>query len=138
MDTTKLITGTLIGTIAGFIAGFLIYGMALSGYMADNISGGLEQPDMVWIVLGHLVHAFIITYIFIKWAGISTAASGAKAGALIVFFVNLGMDFLYMGSTTMITGGVATALVDSIAAAIVWAVGGAAIGWWLGRGAAKA
>jgi hypothetical protein len=50
---------------------------------------------MVWLVCGHLVYGFLITYIFAKWAGIKTAVTGAKAGAMIALLSGLGFNWIW-------------------------------------------
>lgn len=132
MDTTKFITGTLAGTVVGMLASSLIFGFALSSYMASN-AAVKSEPDMLWLLLGHLVFAGLLTYIFLHWASIKTAVSGAKAGALIGFLMCLSMDLVYFATSDMFTGGPIVALVDSVGTGVAWAVGGAAIGWVLGR-----
>ena len=133
MDTTKFLTGTIAGTIAGFAVGFLVFGLALEGYMADNVAMKAET-DFLWLILGHVAYAALITYIFLQWAGIKTAATGAKAGAIIALLGTLAYNWIYLGTADLFTGGVVPTVVDAIAASVVWAVGGAAIGWALGRG----
>ena len=89
MDTKKLLTGTLVGTVVAFICGYLLFGMALSSYMAENASH-VAEPNMAFLIAGHVVYAGLITYIFLQWAGIKTAATGAKAGAIIALLGALG------------------------------------------------
>ena len=133
MNTTKLLTGTVVGTIVAMIGGFLLYGMVLSEYMQENASQ-IAEPNMLWLAIGHIAFALLITYIFLQWAGISTAASGAKAGALIALLAGLAFNFIYLGTSNHFTGGVATVLLDAVGMAVVWGITGAAIGWVLGRG----
>lgn len=132
MDTTKLLLGTLVGAVTSFIAGGLVFGLALSTYLETN-AGFSASPNFVWIIIGHLILSFLITYIFIQWAGISTLATGAKAGAAIGFLIALGYNSFLMGGTDLFTGGVVTIIVDAIGTAVLWAAGGAGIGWYLGR-----
>jgi hypothetical protein len=132
MNTTKLLTATITGTVVSFVLGYLIYGMALAGYMEANSSIGGEL-DYMWLILGHIVFSFFVAYIFLQWAGISTAQGGAKAGALIAFLTTLSINWLYLGGSDVWAGPVPT-VVDAVGAAVVWAVAGAAVGWVIGRG----
>ncbi len=134
MDSTKLLFGTLAGTVTSFIAGFLIFGLALKNYSMQT-SSAVETPQFVWLVLGHIIFSLLFTYICLQWAGISTAATGAKAAATIGFLFSLGMNcYLYGGYEFYTSGGVVPIFVGAIAGAIVWAAGGAGVGWALGRG----
>ena len=133
MDSTKLILGTVVGTITSFIVGFLIFGLALAGFMAENVAGK-EPLEFHWLVIGHVFMALLLTYIFLKWAGISTISGGAKAGLIIGLLATLGINLILLGTTEVFPGGISAAIVDGVGSAIVWAAGGAGIGWVLGRG----
>ena len=136
MDTTKFLTGTLAGTVTSFIAGFLLYGLALKDYMSSNIMEGMhnDPPNFVWLVIGHIIFAALVTYIFLKWAGISTAIGGAKAGFILGLLFSAGMSAFFLGTSNFYAGGIPTALVDVLANSIIWAFGGLGVGWALGRG----
>ena len=133
MNTSKLITGTVAGTIAGFVASFIIYGFILASFMESNVSSKAEV-EMVYLVLGHVFYAAMLTYIFLQWAGIKTPGTGAKAGAIIALLGGLGVNIILLGTSTLFPGGIVAAVVDALGGAVSWAIGGAAIGWVIGRG----
>ena len=133
MDIKILLTGTVVGAVVGLVAGYLIFGMALSTYMAETASA-TKEPDMLWLIFGHLAYAGMLTYIFVQWAGIKTAVTGAKAGALLALLGSLAFNWIWHATSEMFPGGCVATLVDAAGAAVVWAIGGAAIGWMLGRG----
>jgi hypothetical protein len=133
MDIKKLLLGGLIGGISALIVGYLLFGIILADYMAEN-AAHTKEPDMVWLVAGHLVYGILMTYIFSKWAGIKTAITGAKAGALIALLGGLAFNWIWHGVSDMFPGGCVATLLDAAGGAVVWAIGGAAIGWFLGRG----
>jgi hypothetical protein len=133
MDTTKLILGTIAGTITSFIVGFLLFGFALAGFMAENVAGK-EPMDMVMLIVGHVFLALLITYIFLKWAGIKTIGGGATGGFIIGLLAALGFNFIWYATTTLFPGGLTAVLVDAFGTAIVAAAAGAGAGWVLGRG----
>ena len=133
MDIKKLLTGTVVGAVVGLIAGYLLFGMALSSFMAENASA-TKEPDMLWLIFGHLAYAALLTYIFLQWAGIKTAATGAKAGAIIALLSGLAFNWIWHGTSDLFPGGCVATLIDAAGGAVVWAIGGAAIGWVLGRG----
>ena len=132
MDIKKLLLGTLVGTITSFIVAFLIFGVALKDYMAENASA-IDPPRFQWLILAHIIFALLTTIIFLKWAGIKTAASGAKAGFLIGILVALGSNFIWLGTSDLFTGGLTTAILDAVGGSLIWAAGGAGVGWILGR-----
>ena len=136
MDTSKMIMATIVGAFTSFIAGFLIYGLALHMYFAENTSGMLEEPNFVWLIVGHLSFSFLTTYIFMKWAGIKSLATGASAGVIIGILFTLGHVSFALGTSEMYNS-ITPAFVDTVAGAVVWMFGGAGVGWWLGRGETK-
>lgn len=132
MDVKKLLIGTIVGGVVGMLAGWLIFGMGLVGFMSGNIAA-TKETDMLWLVSGHVVFAGLISYIFLQWAGIKTAVSGAKAGAIIALLAGLGTNWIWHGTSDLFPGGCVATLVDAVGGSLVWAIGGAAIGWVIGR-----
>ena len=132
MDIKKLALGTVVGGLVALGVGYLIFGVALSSYMAENASA-TKEPEMIWLVAGHLVYGGLITYIFLQWAGIKTAITGAKAGFIIALLASLAFNWIWHGTSDMFPGGCVATLLDAFGGAVVWAVGGAVIGWLLGR-----
>ncbi len=133
MNTSKLLTGTIVGAVVAFLAGYLIFGMLLSGFMMENASMK-EEVNFPFLIAGHIAYGALITYIYLQWAGIKTPVTGAKAGFLIALLGGLGMNWIWHGTSHMFPGGCVATLVDALGGAVVWAIGGAAIGWMLGRG----
>jgi hypothetical protein len=132
MDVKKLLIGTIVGGVVGMLAGWLVFGMGLAGFMSGNIAA-TKEPDMLWLVSGHVVFAGLISYIFLQWAGIKTAVSGAKAGGIIALLAGLGTNWIWHGTSDLFPGGCVATLVDAVGGGLVWAIGGAAIGWVIGR-----
>lgn len=88
MNVKNFIVGGIVGGIAEFLLGFLFYGFLFKKNFA---TGG--QENMALIFLGCMTFGFFVSYIFNQWAGISTAVSGLKAGAIIGFFIGLHGNF---------------------------------------------
>jgi hypothetical protein len=82
MNVKNFIVGGIVGGIAEFLLGFLFYGFLFKENFATN---GQENITLTF--------GFFVSYIFNQWAGISTAVSGLKAGAIIGFFVGLHGNF---------------------------------------------
>ena len=132
MDTKKFLTGTLVGGIAYFVLGFLFYGLLLADFFEANsgsASGVMRAEDeMVWwaLILGNLIFAAFITYIFLKWAHISTFKSGLLGGATIGLLLGLGYNLIYYGTSNMMT--LTGALVDVVVGTVMTALLGGVIG----------
>lgn len=136
MDTKKLIFGTVAGGVVAFLLGGLVYTVILAGFFESHLGSAQgamkDPPDMLWIAIGNLFGALLLTIIYGRWAGIKTIATGAKAGAVFGLLVALYYDSVMFGTTNLIGDPVAI-VVDSIANAVCFAGAGAAIGWILGR-----
>jgi hypothetical protein len=133
MDSKSFIIATLAGTVSSFIVGFLIYGMALQGYMEANTMEGIgKEPNMLWIVISHVILGAGITYIWMKWAGIKTLVSGLTGGLTIGLFFGLSLGCVFFGTLNFYSGMVPM-VVDSVAGALIWAGAGAGAGWSLGK-----
>ncbi|GGI57944.1 hypothetical protein [Winogradskyella haliclonae] len=90
MNTKSFIAAGLVGGIVDWLLGWLFYGIIF----ADKF----PQPDaesnaMIYITLGCLAFGFFISYIYNKWANISTFGTGLKAGAIIGLFMGLISNF---------------------------------------------
>lgn len=89
------IVGALVGGIVMFLLGFLIFGMLLTEYFRANTVqyAGLEKdPPIVWaIFLFNVVWAYLIAFV-LEYAGRSGWGEGAKAGAIVMFLLGLGLD----------------------------------------------
>ena len=93
MNTKTFIIAGLVGGIVDWLLGWLFYGIIF----ADKF----PQPDaesnaMLYITLGCFTYGFFISYIYNKWANISTFSTGLKAGAIIGLFMGLAANFFRM------------------------------------------
>ena len=88
---------------------------------------------MVWwaMIVGHLALGFLYALIFGRWAGISTFATGAKAGAVIGALISLGYSMILYGTTHVATLTAVSA--DIIITAVMSAIIGGVVGWYLER-----
>ncbi|WP_298903324.1 hypothetical protein [uncultured Psychroserpens sp.] len=86
MKTKSFVLAGLIGGVVDWLLGWLFYGIIF----ADTFPQPQEGTNaMLFITLGCLVFGFFISYIFNKWAQITTLMTGAKAGAIIGLFMGL-------------------------------------------------
>ncbi|WP_370391361.1 hypothetical protein [uncultured Winogradskyella sp.] len=86
MKTKTFIVSGLVGGVVDFLLGWVFYGLLFADFF--------PQPEesstmMVIIFLGCLTFGFFVSYIYNHWAQIATAATGAKAGIIIGFFMGV-------------------------------------------------
>lgn len=128
MNTKKLIIGTIVGGIVYFLLGWLLYGMLLLDYFNKHqgiIKNTMRvQPIFLYLVIGNLVMALMLTYIFVKSKS-NTAGSGFIMGGVIGFLSACGYDFVSY-ATTMITSRQAI-IADVIIFTVMSAITGAII-----------
>jgi hypothetical protein len=134
MNTNKLLLGTLLGGVGYFLFGFILYGMVfrntLASMMPNMASVQKEQPDMIAMVISNLAAAFLLAYIFEKWAGIRTFMGGLVAGATIGFLIGFSYDAAFHATSTLWTWD--GLILDAVICAVVNGLAGGIIGWWLG------
>lgn len=136
MNTNKFLMGTVAGGITFFLVGFIIYGLALMSFFEAHAGSatGVAKADMVWwaLILGNMSSAALLSYIFLKWANISSFGSGASAAAIIGFFMSLSYDMVNFATTNAMdmTG----AFADVVVSVVYFAIGGGVIGAVLGMG----
>jgi len=136
METKKFLLGAVAGGIAFFFLGFLIYGVALEGFYqshSGSATGAMKSmEDMSWwaLIIGNLSFGALLSYVFLKWANISTFGSGATGGAMIGFFVALSYDMTSFATTNMmdLTGSLADVAVGTVMSAIAGGCVGAVLG----------
>ena len=132
MDTKKFLTGTLVGGIAFFFLGYLFYGMALASFFDQHAMGPMEE--LVWwaLILGNMSSGALLTYIFLKWANVSSFGSGASAAAAIGFFSTLSIDLVRFATSNAFD--LTASLADVVVGTVMTAIAGGVIGVVLGMG----
>lgn len=137
MDAKKRILATLAGFVVFFLLGWLFYGILLMDFNAANsgtASGVMrEETEMVWwaLILGNLFQAYLLVYIFGKWANITTFSGGFSAGLIIGLILGFAVNLSWYG--TMNITNLTAALVDPFVSGVMMAITGGVIGWVLGR-----
>ncbi len=126
MNVKNFIIGGIVGGIADFLLGWLFYGTLF----AENFGGG-HPENMPFIVLGCMTFGFFVSFIFSKWAQISTLATGAKAGGVIGLFLGLYSNF-FMNSMNLTPDYKLIAL-DMVIMIVMSAIVGAIIGVMNGK-----
>ena len=125
MKTKNFLVAGVVAGIVYFLLGWLFYGILFADFFP-------EQPDdsaqtMLMVFLGCLTYGLFIAYIFTKWAQISTATTGLKAGAIIGLFTALYFNFFNMAMTSSATYELFAmdTVITLITTAIIGAIAGA-------------
>jgi hypothetical protein len=138
MNTTKMLISGIAGGVVAFFAGWLIYGMLLMDFMAENsgTATGVMRPDaeMVWwaLILGNICTGILYSYIFNRWANISTLSAGLSAGAVIGLIMGASFDLTMYGTSNILA--MKAIWVDIAASAVLGAIVGGVVGWVNGMG----
>ncbi len=133
---SKIIVATIAGGVAYFLLGWLIYGILLMDfYTANTIQyAGLwkEMPNLLLMFLSNLLGAFLLAFIFHRWAGISTFSGGLTGGLILGLILALMWDLYFLSSMNLYS--VTLVVVDVIVSTIFTGIIGGLIGWILGFG----
>jgi hypothetical protein len=129
----RLAAATVVGGIAFFVLGFIIYGLILDPYvmkphMNPDAQKLMRDPPM-WIplILANLVTAFLLAYIFDKWATIRTFAGGLTGGAVVMFLIALSFQLMFLAFMRM-TDNASPVIADIVGSTVMGAIGGGVIG----------
>lgn len=131
MNIQKFLISGIVGGIVSFFMGWLVYGIVLMNYMNQHpgTAGNINRTEMVWwaLILGNLFSGLTISYIWNKWANITTIAAGAMGGAVLGLLLALSIDLSMYGTSTILSlNGICADVIGSI---VLNAVVGAAVGW---------
>ena len=127
MKTKNFLVSGLVGGIASFFLGWLIWGILFKDFFPQPEE---STNSMAMIFLGSLSFGLLFSYIFVKWAQISTAGTGAQAGAVLGLLLALYFDFFQLAmnpeaTIQMMAMDVALSIVmAAIIGAIIGAVNG--------------
>ena len=126
--------GTLLGALAGgivmFLLGFLFFGILFAEYFKANTvvyPGLVKDPPVFWaIFLFNLVWAYLIAWAM-EYAGRSGWGEGAKAGAVVMFILGVGINLEFY-SFMNVHKELAPLLLHVLIVTFMGAVAGAVIG----------
>jgi hypothetical protein len=134
MTRRGFVLATLIGAVVLYAVGFLVYGLVLANAYVPTVIDR-EAPLFLWIFPAELAWAALLAFILINLAAAPSVATGFKVGAVTGFLDGTTMALMFYAVTTLpIT---TMSFVDPFIWAAVSGVGGAAVGWSLGRSGAK-
>ena len=134
----RVLTATVAGGIVFFVLGGIIFALILDPLiMKPNANPEIfkvmkDPPNWVFVILFNLVAAFLLAYIFEKWASISTFAGGFIGGAVIYFIVGLYSQCMSAAFMNM-WQGITPMIADLVATTILGGAAGGVIGMVLGK-----
>ena len=137
MDIKKFSIGAIVGGITLFLLGFVFYAVLFSSFYEANVGSATgvmradDQMNMPLLIVGNIAMAALLTYIFLKWAGISTFVTGLKAGLVIGALMALSYNLIQFSTTNIMN--LQAALVDVLVYAVMVGLGGGIIGLVLGK-----
>jgi hypothetical protein len=130
----KLILASVIGAVVAFLLGWLIFGIILMGFYEANTTQytGLmkEVPNLFLMIIANFFMAFLLSFIFQRWAGFKTFMQGLNGGMLIGFCVGLSYDLFFIAMMNLYNTKVM--VVDVLANTILMGIVGGVIALILG------
>lgn len=101
----RIITASLAGAITLFMLGYLIWGILLGSYFnANDIHyEGIAKasPNLGALFLSNIVWAYLLAFIFEKWAAIRNFSNGILGAALIGLLIHAGIEFSAIGTQNL-------------------------------------
>ncbi|WP_340077350.1 hypothetical protein [Leptobacterium sp. I13] len=97
------LVATIVGFIILFFGGWIFYDMIAASFFDSHTTEGAKaimraEPNMLFIALGCLIQAFVMSTVYSKWArGIHSAKEGFEFGAWIGLFLGFGVWILMYG-----------------------------------------
>jgi hypothetical protein len=88
MNTKNFIIGGIAGGIINFLGGWVFYGMLFKEQFPPG-----DNMNLLFVFLGCMTFGFLLSYIFNKWANISSLNGGLMAGAILGLFLGLWGNF---------------------------------------------
>jgi len=136
MTQGRFWAAALAGGVTLFIAGFLLWGLALAGFYEAHMGSATgvnkDSADMVYLALGQIIWAVLLTVVMGKWAGVSGFGKGMMIGAVMGFLMSLSLGLTQFSMTNLFD--LTATLTDPFLTAIWSGLGGGVIGLVLGSG----
>lgn len=125
MNTKSFFLSGIVGAIVYFLLGCLFYGV-----LFPEIHGTNVEPCLLMIFLGCLFMSLLVSFIYNRWANITTFSTGLKAGFVIGLLYTLSMNFFMYSSKELDTNFFILLAIESIILAIVGGVVGYMCGFF--------
>ncbi len=103
MNVKKWFLAGLVGFVVMFILSGLWYMLIMDAFYREQVGALMrEQYNFIFIVLGYIVMAFLMSYIYpIGYKGGSPAKEGLRFGVLIGLLVWLSSNLILYGAHNM-------------------------------------
>ena len=125
----------IAGGIVFFALGGLFYGFLFADFFMNHLPEGMEiimkEPEMLYLLLAHLILGIGFAYVFHSWTDISTFSKGAQLGLVIALAFSIQFNLIYSATTTLVVR--ISAFVDMCITAVSAAIGCGVIGLVLGK-----
>ena len=132
---SRILAATVAGGVAFFVLGFLVFGVLLDPITRPhlNVYPGLinEVPVFAPLILASFVSAFLLAYIFDRWAGIRTFVGGLKGGAIIWFIIALYFQLMFLAFMNLAKDWIPP-MADVLGSTLIGALAGGVVGLVLG------
>lgn len=136
MNVKNLLLSTLAGGVVDFLLSFLFYAVLFDGFFEaqKGTASNVDKEPMLFggLILASLVFAFLLAFIFERWANISTFMGGLKGGAIVSFLVCSTFNLIFYSTANLST--LTGTIVDTIIFTVVGALVGGVVATVLGMG----
>lgn len=114
MNTKPFLLSGIAGAIVYFLLGWLFY-----GYLFPDLHSNDADPCMYHIAIGCLFYALLFSYVFNRWAQISTFKSGLRAGFVMGLLLVISMSFFMYSTKEIDTNFFILIVLDAVSAAFM-------------------
>jgi hypothetical protein len=134
----RVLAATVAGGIVFFLFGWIVYGLILDPLVfrpnanPEAMKLMKDPPEWIFLILGNLVAAFLLAYIFDRWATIKTFGGGLIGGAILYFILGLYMQLMSVAFMKIMTGPVPV-IADILGSVILGGLAGGVVGLVLGK-----
>lgn len=132
----SVILASIAGAITLFLLGYLIWGIFLGSYFNANdiYYEGIakDSPNLAGLFLSNLLWAFLLAFVFEKWATIRRFSTGFLAATLIGFLIHSGIEFSATAYQNLYKD-VIPVVVDVLVETLRMSLAGGVIGFVLGK-----
>lgn len=127
MNYKKLIAGGLAGGFLNFLGGWLFYGLLF----AEAFDSDSKEMNMLLITLGCFSFGFFVSYVFLKWAHISTIIGGLNGGLMLGFFTGIWSNFFMWANESEVSYNLFA--LDVAVSVMLGGLTGLGAAWAIGR-----
>lgn len=103
---TNLVS-TILTALWGYFGGFLFWGYLSVDFFNDHLGTATgvmkEYPDMLYLILGCIIYAFVFSTLYGRWANNKySAGSGIIFGIWLAILLGLGEGFIDYATSNII------------------------------------